>query len=157
MVSIIVPVYNVEKYIEECIDSLINQTYKDIEVILVDDGSTDASGEICDRYAQKDSRVKVYHNENDGPSKARNFGLDKATGEFVTFVDSDDWIESEAIELLISVIEDDIDVIFFNLREVNSTNVREWKMFESSRIEFTGDNKEELENILLIPEKYTSK
>ncbi len=105
MISVIVPVYNVEKYIRNCLDSIINQTYKDLEIILVDDGSTDNSGVICDEYAQKDKRIKVIHKENGGQSTARNVGLKNATGEFIGFVDSDDTIESNAYEKLISAID----------------------------------------------------
>ncbi len=104
MISIIVPVYNVEKYIKECIDSIINQSYKDLEIILIDDGSTDNSGVICDEYAKKDARIKVIHKENGGQSSARNLGLELATGEYVGFVDSDDTIEKEMYEVLYSSI-----------------------------------------------------
>lgn len=90
LVSIIVPVYQVKEYISECVESLLAQTYTNLEILLVDDGSTDGSGEICDEYAAKDSRVRVVHQENQGPSVARNTGLDYAKGEFVAFVDADD-------------------------------------------------------------------
>ena len=96
-VSVIVPVYKVEKYVSRCIESILNQTYTDWELILVDDGSPDSSGVICDKYACKDSRIKVIHKENGGVSSARNVGLDNATGEWVTFVDADDWIARETI------------------------------------------------------------
>lgn len=89
--------YNVENYLSQCIDSIINQTYKNLEIILVNDGSTDSSGKICDDYAAKDSRIKVIHQENGGLSDARNKGLDVMTGQFVTFVDSDDYLESNCI------------------------------------------------------------
>ncbi len=98
VVSIIIPVYNVEKYIKKCLDSVIKQTYKDIEIILVDDGSTDSSGELCDYYATIDDRVKVIHQVNSGVSVARNQGLSICTGDFITFVDPDDWIDENAIE-----------------------------------------------------------
>ena len=91
--SIIVPVYNVEQYLENCINSVLNQSYRNFQLILVDDGSKDSSGEICDRFAQKDSRVKVIHKPNAGVSAARNTGIDIATGQFICFIDSDDWIE----------------------------------------------------------------
>lgn len=93
LISIIVPVYNVKNYLEECVNSLMNQTYKELEIILVDDGSTDNSGEICDVVAQTDSRIRVIHKENGGLSDARNIGIMAAKGEFIGFVDSDDWIE----------------------------------------------------------------
>lgn len=100
LVSVIVPVYNVEKYLVQCIDSIINQTYQNLEIILVNDGSTDGSGKICDEYAEKDSRIKVIHKENGGLSDARNKGLDIMTGEYVTLVDSDDYLEHNCIEKL---------------------------------------------------------
>lgn len=93
LISIIVPVYNVEQYLSRCVDSLVNQTYHNIEIILVDDGSPDRSGEICDEYAKKDKRVKVIHQSNGGLSDARNTALDIAKGDYLMFVDSDDWIE----------------------------------------------------------------
>lgn len=98
MVSIIIPVYNVEKYINRCIDSVINQTYKNIEIILVDDGSTDNSGKICDSYEKKDERIKVIHKENGGLSSSRNVGIDLSRGDIITFLDSDDYLSSEYIE-----------------------------------------------------------
>lgn len=101
LVSIIVPVYNVEKYICECLNSIIEQTHKIIEIILVDDGSTDNSGKICDEYAKKDSRIRVIHKENGGQGSARNTGLKMAVGKYVLFIDSDDWVEENYVELLL--------------------------------------------------------
>ena len=103
--SIIVPVYNVEKYISQCIDSILNQTFQDFEVILVDDGSPDRSGQICDEYAENDSRIKVIHQKNAGLSAARNTGLKNANGEYVAFVDSDDYISPNMYELLVTNIK----------------------------------------------------
>lgn len=100
-ISIIVPVYKVEKYLNRCIDSILNQSYKNIEVILVDDGSPDNCGKICDEYLLKDNRIRVIHKENGGLSSARNAGLDIATGDYIGFVDSDDWIEPKMYETLI--------------------------------------------------------
>lgn len=99
-VSIVVPIYNVEKYLSKCIDSLINQTLKDIEIILVDDGSPDSSGKIADDYKNKDSRIKVIHQKNAGLGPARNSGMKAATGEYIGFVDSDDWVTKEMFERL---------------------------------------------------------
>lgn len=99
-ISIIVPVYNVEEYLSRCIDSILEQTFTDFELILIDDGSTDNSGKICDEYSKKDSKVKVIHKENGGLSSARNFGIDVASGKFLGFVDSDDYIEKDMYELL---------------------------------------------------------
>lgn len=101
LVSIIVPVYNVEKYLARCIDSLINQTYKNLEIILVNDGSPDNSGTICDEYAAKDNRVQVVHKNNGGLSSARNAGLDICTGEYVCFIDSDDFISAYFVEYML--------------------------------------------------------
>lgn len=92
-ISIIVPVYNTEPYIARCLDSILSQSFTDFELLLIDDGSTDGSTAICDSYATKDNRVRVFHKENGGVSSARNLGLDEAKGEWITFVDSDDWVE----------------------------------------------------------------
>lgn len=112
LISIIIPVYNTEKYIRRCIDSVIAQSYSDWELILVDDGSTDGSGKICDEYAEKDERIRVFHKENGGVSSARNVGLDNANGEWVSFVDSDDWIEIGYVET-IKNIGNNPDIVFF--------------------------------------------
>lgn len=101
MVSIIVPVYNTEKYLEDCLQSLVNQTYDDIEIILVDDGSVDDSAKICDYWSEKDDRIVVYHKKNEGVSTARNFGIQRAKGEFLMFVDADDMLVFNAIEYLV--------------------------------------------------------
>lgn len=105
MISIIVPVYKVEKYIKQCVDSIINQTYKDIEIILVDDGSPDNCSKICDDYAKADSRVKVIHQDNEGIVSARKTGLKNAEGDYIGFVDSDDWIEPDMYEHFAKAIE----------------------------------------------------
>lgn len=101
MVSIIVPVYNVENYIEKCIKSILTQSYKNIEILLIDDGSKDASGDICDKLAETDSRIRVFHQENSGVSVTRNKGLDEANGEYIAFVDSDDIVSSNYVEILL--------------------------------------------------------
>lgn len=100
LISIIIPIYNVEKYIHRCVDSVMNQTYTDLEIILVDDGSPDNCGEICDEYAMIDNRIKVIHKKNGGLSDARNHGIESATGEWLFFLDSDDWIHPQTIERL---------------------------------------------------------
>lgn len=99
-VSIIVPVYNVEKYLKKCIDSILNQSFKDYELILVDDGSTDSSGKICDEYEKKDDRIKVIHKKNGGLSDARNMGIDASSCNFISFIDSDDYIAEDMYEVL---------------------------------------------------------
>ena len=104
LVSVIVPVYNVEKYLRRCIDSLLNQTYRNLEIILVDDGSGDLSGLICDEYEKKDARIKVIHKANGGVSSARNAGLDRMTGSYVTFIDSDDYVLPDYVEKLMNVM-----------------------------------------------------
>lgn len=93
MISVIVPVYNVERYLARCIESILSQTYTDFELLLIDDGSKDKSGSICDEYALKDSRIRVFHKPNGGVSSARNVGLDNARGQWVAFCDSDDWLD----------------------------------------------------------------
>ena len=108
MITVIVPVYNVEKYIKECVDSLINQTYENIEIILVDDGSKDKSGTICDDYAATYDRIKVIHKKNEGLGFARNTGLRVAKGKFVTFIDSDDKADTDLVENLVKGIADAI-------------------------------------------------
>ncbi|MCQ2242343.1 glycosyltransferase family 2 protein [Treponema sp.] len=113
LVSIVVPVYNVELYLERCLNSIINQTYKNIEIICVDDGSTDNSGNICDIYKEKDSRIKVIHKENGGLSDARNTGLLNANGKWILYVDSDDYIELDSVEKLTGCVadEEDVDIV----------------------------------------------
>ncbi len=105
-VSIIVPVYNVEKYLDKCVESLVNQTYKDIEIILVDDGSPDNCGKMCDEWAKKDERVIVYHKENGGLSDARNYGIDRCTGEYIAFADSDDYVAENYIEFMYNLLSE---------------------------------------------------
>lgn len=105
LLSIIVPVYNVKSYLKKCVESIINQTYTNLQIILVDDGSTDGSQDICDEFAQRDSRIVVIHKENGGQSTARNVGMDRAKGVYIAFVDSDDWLEPNMYEALISQLE----------------------------------------------------
>lgn len=104
-VSIIVPIYNVEKYLNKCVDSILNQTFKDFELILVDDGSTDNCGKICDEYEKLDNRIRVIHKENGGLSDARNKGIDESNSEFISFVDSDDYISEDMYEVLYNNLE----------------------------------------------------
>ena len=115
MISVVIPVYNVEKYLAECVDSVLNQTYTNYEIILVDDGATDSSGRMCDEYAQKDPRIRVIHQKNGGLSAARNTGLEVAKGDYVYFLDSDDYIEACTLEhLMARANEEHADVVFFD-------------------------------------------
>ena len=114
-ISIIVPVYNVEQYLRRCIDSILNQSFTDFELLLIDDGSKDSSGEICDEYVARDSRIRVFHKENGGVSSARNLGLDNAMGEYITFVDADDY-------LLCNTITDKIFNEKFDLIQLNRSS-----------------------------------
>ncbi|MEE1125885.1 MAG: glycosyltransferase [Acutalibacteraceae bacterium] len=110
LISVIVPIYNVEDYLRRCVDSIINQSYKNLEIILVDDGSPDNSPKICDEYIEKDNRIKVVHKKNGGLSDARNAGMEVATGEYVSFIDSDDWIDVDFINSLYNGIKSGADV-----------------------------------------------
>lgn len=121
VISVIIPVYNVEKYIRQCVDSVLEQSYRDFELILVDDGSPDNSPAICDEYAQKDTRVSVIHQKNLGVSAARNNGIRHAKGEWITFVDSDDWVSSDYLEKF-KVDEDDTDLIIQGLEYYDHRN-----------------------------------
>ena len=122
LVSIIIPVYNVEQYLNKCIESIINQTYPNIEVILIDDGSKDLSGKICDNYAKKDSRIKVIHKKNEGVSCARNDGVKNSKGKYVFFIDSDDYIDIDAIEKMIDEIDKD-EIIKISHRLVRNNRI----------------------------------
>lgn len=128
MISVIVPVYNVEKYLRKCLDSIVNQTFSNFEVILVNDGSTDTSGAICDEYVKKDARFFVIHRENGGLSAARNSGLLAAKGKYLNFIDSDDWIRAELLEQLINLLnsyEADISKCNFFSDEAANLNEQE--------------------------------
>lgn len=129
MISIIVPVYKVEPYLRQCVDSILNQTYRDIEVLLIDDGSPDRCGEICDEYAKKDQRIRVFHTENKGLSAARNLGLREAKGEYIGFVDSDDWIEPDMYEVLLKRMQEtgaDISVCSFWLENTGTKEASDY-------------------------------
>ncbi len=112
MVSIIIPCYNTEAYIDECISSLVNQTHNDIEIIVVDDGSTDSTGSKLDQWCERDSRITVFHTENRGRSAARNLGIEKSSGEYISFIDSDDSVTSEYVEIMLNAINKyDADIV----------------------------------------------
>lgn len=122
-VSIIVPVFNTEKYLSKCLDSLIGQTHQNIEIILVDDGSTDRSGAICDEYAKKDSRFRVFHKENGGVSSARNLGIDNSNGDFLCFFDADDLIPKDSLSALVAPFNNDVDSTVGGFQILGTNNV----------------------------------
>ena len=125
LVSIIVPVYNVEKYLWGCLNSLVDQTHKNLQIILVDDGSVDASGEICEEFARRDSRISVIHQENAGVSTARNAGLALAAGKYVTFVDADDMLEPHAIETALEyLLKDGADLVTYGWKKIYGADER---------------------------------
>lgn len=130
-ISVIIPVYNVEKYISECLDSVINQTYKKLQIILVDDGSTDSSGKICDVYAEKDNRITVVHQKNAGAGAAKNTGLDLVKGDYFSIIDSDDYIELDMYEKMVNSLEkynaDIVQCLFRNVF-VNDSFDRKFKI-----------------------------
>ena len=118
MISIIIPIYNVSQYLNECIQSVVNQSYKDFECVLIDDGSSDGCEMICDQWAQKDSRIKVIHQSNQGVSKARNRGIAEAQGEYIIFIDSDDWIDPNYLNELFQPIEKyNVDLVVCGLQQ----------------------------------------
>ena len=115
LVSIVVPIYKVEQYLERCVQSICNQTYPKLEIILVDDGSPDQCGELCEMYAKKDERIRVVHKENGGLSDARNEGVKYATGKYILFVDSDDYIAEDLVEKTVEVAEtQNCDIVLFD-------------------------------------------
>lgn len=150
LISVIIPVYNVEKYVERCILSVCNQTYKKLEIIIVDDGSNDKSGSICDKYAQIDRRIKVFHKENGGLSSARNFGIKQISGAYVSFIDGDDWIENNFYEvLLMEIQQNEADLCFSGIHYHYAERVVSCK----ANIYVLG-NREKLIKKLLAQDKY---
>ena len=137
ILSIIVPIYNSENYLEQCINSLLRQTYRNIEIILVDDGSTDRSGGICDIYEKKDARIKVVHKKNGGVSSARNVGIHIASGEYVIFVDSDDWLDEDACQKIAGEIEEPYEWYLWSSKRFTNSQVKKappmekWDSYES--------------------------
>lgn len=126
LVSVVIPVYNVERYLNRCVDSVINQTYKNLEIILVDDGSTDNCGNICDQYLTCDDRIKVIHKKNGGLSDARNYGLDVAHGDYICFIDSDDFISNYYVEKMINAaIKNNSDICACNFKYIDEFG-KEW-------------------------------
>ena len=148
MISVIVPVYNAEEYLEECLESIKNQTYTNIEVILVNDGSTDGSREICERFCQKDSRFKLINQENQGQSVARNRGVKESVGKFIMFVDSDDVINKNLLEVLLPYMKTEVDIV-----ECRMTRKKEeFYLNKPSKIVFEGNAKEAILNCIAIKE-----
>lgn len=147
LISIIVPVYKVEKYLHRCVDSLMKQTYQKLEIILVDDGSPDHCGAICDKYAEKDKRFKVIHQKNGGASTARNTGIKVATGELIGFVDSDDWCDPGMYELLYQLMQDknaDISMCSFVMEKSDGKQIIESR---KSRMKLTMNQEEALRSM----------
>lgn len=120
--SVIIPVYNSERFLYKCLDSVVNQTYKNLEIILIDDGSTDSSSSICMNYAEIHSNITYIRSLNGGPSKSRNIGLEVSSGEYITFVDSDDYLELDIYQKVIDSFRDDIDIVSFGVRTLNVNN-----------------------------------
>ena len=148
MISVIVPVYNVEEYLEECLESIRQQTFTDIEVILVNDGSTDSSKEICERFCQADSRFKLINQENQGQSVARNRGVKESVGQFIMFVDSDDVINTNVLEVLLPYMKTDVDIV-----ECRMTRKKEeFFLNKTSTIVFEGNSKEAILNCIAFKE-----
>lgn len=144
LISIVVPVYNVEKYLTRCIESICKQSYKFIEIILVDDGSSDSSGELCDKYKKQDNRITVIHKSNGGLSDARNAGIDVAKGEYISFIDSDDYIDPYMIEKLYeSIKRTDSDISICNFKYVNEDGIEinnKGKYFNENKVIFGSEN-----------------
>ncbi|MPQ44410.1 glycosyltransferase family 2 protein [Clostridium tarantellae] len=136
-ISVIVPVYNVEMYLEQCIESIVNQTIKEIQIILIDDGSKDKSSEICDKYKNKDNRIEVIHQENKGVSKSRNIGINKAKGKYIAFIDSDDYISNNMLETLFNNAENN----YSDLVSCNHFNI-----YENGKLKSILNYKEEICN-----------
>ena len=148
LVTVIIPVYNVEKYINRCLDSVIRQTYKNLEIIIVNDGSTDNSGKMCDEYAKLDNRIIVIHKDNGGLSQARNIGIEKSTGEYICFIDSDDYVELNMIEDLYNACaKNEVKMVWANkFRELENGKIFIDKTHEQECII---DRKQAYNNILL--------
>ena len=128
MISVIVPIYQTERYLPRCIDSILAQSFRDFELLLIDDGSKDNSGAICDWYARQDSRVRVFHKENGGISDTRNFGLDHAKGDYIAFVDSDDYIGHDYLKILMEMaVENDADMTIISFQQTNSPTAPFWR------------------------------
>ena len=154
LISIVIPVYKVEKYLERCILSIINQNYSNLEIILVDDGSPDDCGLICDNWAKIDNRIRVIHKENGGLSDARNAGIKIATGEFITFIDSDDYVLDNYIEYLLELIfKYNADIAICNFHQLFEETNR--KVFVGGKVEKIFNSEEAIETMLYDRDFYT--
>ncbi len=150
MISVIVPVYNIEHYISECLESILNQTYTDLQIIIIDDGSTDGSGKICDEYAKKDKRIQVIHTDNYGPGHARKEGLQYARGEYVGFVDGDDRIQPQMYEELLREIEETgADFVHFGYFEDNEGLLQPHLRFEEGIYDLAGKKTDFIKTFVL--------
>lgn len=157
MISVIIPVYNVEQYLDRCIKSILKQTYDNLEIILVNDGSKDSSGEICDYYKRNNNNVKVLHQENRGLSEARNAGLSIAQGEFIGFVDSDDYVEADMYEYLFdAIIESNSDIAVGKFIDCYNGIKKERKLENSEDKKIVLDSKEAIESLLCGEHNITS-
>lgn len=156
-ISVIIPIYKVEQYLVQCVDNVLGQSYRNIEVVLVDDGSPDSCGAICDHYAKKDYRVKVIHKSNGGLSDARNAGLEIATGEYVVFLDSDDyWSSHEALDSLMRVVDTykTVDIIYFRRFAFSEENKEIYQYPEFDLSEVNGKSKEEALDYLISNDRF---
>lgn len=135
-VTVVIPVYNTKKYLEKCVDSITGQTFQNIEILLIDDGSTDGSAELCDELGEKDDRIRVIHKQNGGAATARNLGMDIAQGKYIMFIDSDDWLDSDAVETLVEhADENNVDVIRFGyVREFEDKQLVKRNTFLEERV-----------------------
>jgi len=149
-VSVIIPVYNTKDYLDKCVHSILKQTYQNLEILLVDDGSSDGSAVLCDKLALEDSRIKVIHKQNEGQASARNLGIHAASGEYIMFVDSDDWLDIDAIETLVDhANRNKVDVIHFNyVREFLNKSVFKKNTFLEERV-YDGDECNDIRRLIL--------
>ena len=152
MISIIVPVYNTRQYLSNCIESILSQNFSNYELLLIDDGSKDGSGAICDEYAKKDTRIRVFHKENGGVSSARNLGLDHASGEWIYFVDSDDQVLPGGLQTMVDFISDDVDIVLGGYKRYDESGHVVYEI--DDRVVCIMDKKETLSTLYERHEKY---
>lgn len=154
-VSIIIPVYNTEKYIEKCLNSVINQNYSNIEILIIDDGSTDKSLQICNKFKEQDKRIEILQTNHQGVSNARNLGIEKSTGKFVIFIDSDDWIENNLIKDAIHIYNEyNVDIVFYDMKVLN--NDKNGKKIYSRNTPKGVFSLENIIDYLILSEKFNS-